>query len=290
MAAKSPDRDHDQLTDELAEIQNDILQIQRKCNEIQTVNARLNTKSDKLPRQMQDSLKAGIKFNTNACDLMMKYSVQTQDVLYANWLTRDDDEVEAIERQFANMHTNPSPHTDTTRRRTFTHGDTTTRWIVRNRANGNCLFESLAFGIGERAGSIHDNWTQACALRTKMCDFIVDNRNTYIFGSDHDTLENVIQQVYNEEGWDFDQYIAKMRNPFEFGGDIEIRVIVYMTRNITVKSYGYDKESRIRQTMEYTSPTNNTLNTTVRILYTNRGHYEALTRTKGDARDQVTLE
>lgn len=284
-----------------------IQRIRDKCTEIQEANQILETvqlpQSQHSPqiKAIQTKLTKGIKFNKTVCALLEKHNRRTHHVLQKAsereaQHKEEQDLALALARDFElrnthTRHTDDAPTTDTARRgrRATTAaaaGPRTDMWRVTNRAQGACLFESLAYGIyGETTPE------NTLLLREQICEYMWTNRNTLM--ADGLTLETFVRDREKS----FSAYLTKMREPHTFGGYVEIVILTHMMPHIIVKSYEYimpmDQHTHttlIQMTQEYTSPNRIQRDKiVVHILYSNRNHYEALTSTPTEEAEHLKV-
>ncbi|CAJ1377562.1 unnamed protein product [Effrenium voratum] len=133
--------------------------------------------------------------------------------------------------------------------------------VVHQPGDGNCLFHSLAYGLGKE---------KAASLRRRVCDFMQKNPQLEISGS---SLTEWIEMTSQSS---VDSYASKMRRGGEWGGAPEIAVCARMAE-IDVQVYepgseGFDLIASFPGN-EQGTPTPKV----VRVLYTGRLHYDALT-------------
>jgi len=128
--------------------------------------------------------------------------------------------------------------------------------VVRQPGDGNCLFHSLAYGIGG---------TNAYKLRQQVCDFISRNSNLEIGG---DPIKDWVQY---DSGCSVSRYVSGMSRSGRWGGGIEIAACAHLKRvNVHVweRSWGYHKRISC---FEVKNPRK-----IVNVVYGGRMHYDAL--------------
>lgn len=84
------------------------------------------------------------------------------------------------------------------------------RVIVEMAADGNCLFRSISHQLYNDHGQKHD------VVRHEICNYLQDNQDdfkVYLLLEDSDD---------NDDVCDFDDYVHRMRQDKEWGGDVEI--------------------------------------------------------------------
>ncbi|CAJ1348603.1 unnamed protein product, partial [Effrenium voratum] len=129
--------------------------------------------------------------------------------------------------------------------------------VVHQPGDGNCLFHSLAYGLGKE---------KAASLRRRVCDFMQKNPQLEISGSPLTEWIEMTSQC------SVDSYASKMRRGGEWGGAPEIAVCARMAE-IDVQVYepggeGFDLIASFPGN-EQGTPTPKV----VRVLYTGRLHY-----------------
>lgn len=127
--------------------------------------------------------------------------------------------------------------------------------VVKQPGDGNCLFHSLAYGIGQ---------TTAATLRAAICSFMEKNPGLDIAGT---PLAEWIQML---GGGNIAQYARKMAKGAEWGGAPEIAACAHMS-GINIHVY-----QRQGAGFELTVPFDVGGSRTVTVLYVGGVHYDAL--------------
>lgn len=128
--------------------------------------------------------------------------------------------------------------------------------VVRQPGDGNCLFHSLAYGLGGQA--------TATNLRLDICSFMEKNPSLSIAGT---SLAEWIQML---AGSSVQQYAKKMAKSAQWGGAPEIAACAHM-RQVNVHVY-----ERKGTAFELTVPFDVGSSKTVSVLYVGGVHYDAL--------------
>lgn len=127
--------------------------------------------------------------------------------------------------------------------------------VVKQPGDGNCLFHSLAYGIGQAT---------AATLRAEVCSFMERNPGLTIAGT---TLADWIQML---AGSPVTEYAKKMAKGAQWGGAPEIAACAHM-RKVNIHVY-----ERRGNGFELTVPFDVGGSRTITVLYVGGVHYDAL--------------
>lgn len=127
--------------------------------------------------------------------------------------------------------------------------------VVRQPGDGNCLFHSLAYGLGSGT---------AASVRAEICAFMEQSPGLSIAGT---SLAEWIQML---AGCPVSQYARKMAKSAQWGGAPEIAACAHM-RKVNIHVY-----ERRGSGFELTVPFDVGGTRTVRVLYVGGVHYDAL--------------
>jgi len=128
--------------------------------------------------------------------------------------------------------------------------------VVRQPGDGNCLFHSMAYGLGDGNASI---------LRAAICTFMEQNPGLSIAGT---PLTEWIQMLAGSE---VNTYARKMAKGAQWGGAPEIACCAHL-KKVNIHVY----EERKKGAYELTVPFDVCGSRTISVLYVGGVHYDAL--------------
>mmetsp|Transcript_49325 Transcript_49325/g.104917 ORF Transcript_49325/g.104917 Transcript_49325/m.104917 type:complete len:735 (-) Transcript_49325:268-2472(-) len=129
--------------------------------------------------------------------------------------------------------------------------------VVRQPGDGNCLFHSMAYGLGS---------CNASALRTQICAFMESHPSLLIAGT---PLSEWIQMLAGSE---VHTYAKKMAKGAQWGGAPEIACCAHL-KKVNIHVYEQRRKAEYELTVPFDIPGSTK---TVNVLYVGGVHYDAL--------------